>query len=115
MPRDQGSPLKAPGTPRSGNSQAPPFATYRSPFELRVVAPSDSTRHAFQRQLEAVDRTPLGGADLRSVQTLLGHKDISMTMRYAHLSAAHLREAISVLGSTRPRAKKDQSAEGGNS
>ena len=49
----------------------------------------------------------MGGADIRSVQTLLGHKDISMTMRYSHLSPAHLRDAISVLGSTGPRTKQE--------
>jgi integrase len=65
-------------------------------------------RHTFASNLV------MGGADLRSVQTLLGHRDIAMTMRYAHLSPAHLREAISVLGSTAPRTKQDQATEGGN-
>jgi integrase len=65
-------------------------------------------RHTFASNLV------MGGADLRSVQTLLGHRDIAMTMRYAHLSPAHLREAISVLGSTAPRTKQDQASDGGN-
>lgn len=34
------------------------------------------------------------GVDIRSVQELLGHKDIKMTMRYSHLSNTHLLEAI---------------------
>jgi integrase len=61
-------------------------------------------RHTFASYLV------MGGADLRSVQTLLGHKDITMTTRYAHLSPAHLREAISVLGHTTPRTKQDHAA-----
>jgi len=50
----------------------------------------------------------MGGADIRSVQTLLGHKDISMTMRHAHLSPAHLRDASSVLGSNGTKNKQEQ-------
>ena len=34
------------------------------------------------------------GVDLRTVQQLLGHKDIKMTMRYSHLSSEHLQESI---------------------
>ena len=34
------------------------------------------------------------GADIQTVQTLLGHKSITMTTKYSHLSAGHLREAV---------------------
>ena len=37
------------------------------------------------------------GVDLATVQKLLGHKDIKMTLRYSHLSQAHIKEAIKVL------------------
>jgi site-specific recombinase XerC len=36
----------------------------------------------------------MGGVNLRTVQTLLGHKDLRMIMRYSHLSPEHLREAV---------------------
>ncbi len=39
----------------------------------------------------------MGGVNLRTVQTLLGHKDSRMTMRYSHLSPEHLKEAVSNL------------------
>ncbi len=39
----------------------------------------------------------MAGVDLRSVQELLGHKRIEMTMRYAHLSPGHMRKAIETL------------------
>ena len=37
------------------------------------------------------------GAGLKTVQELLGHSDIKMTMRYAHLSPGHLQESVNLL------------------
>ena len=37
------------------------------------------------------------GASLKDVQEFLGHNNISMTMRYAHLSHAHKKSAICLL------------------
>jgi integrase len=39
------------------------------------------------------------GVDLHTIATLLGHKDLRMTQRYAHLSLDPLRDAISKLDS----------------
>ena len=39
----------------------------------------------------------MNDVSLKAVQELLGHADLKMTMRYAHLSQAHLREAVAVL------------------
>ena len=36
----------------------------------------------------------MNGTPLRTVQELLGHADIRMTIRYAHLSPSHLAEAV---------------------
>jgi len=37
------------------------------------------------------------GADLRTVQTLMGHKDLRMTLRYTHLSPDHLQGAVNLM------------------
>ena len=41
-------------------------------------------------------RLVMSGVDLATVKELMGHKNISMTMRYAHLSPEHRRAAIEV-------------------
>ena len=43
----------------------------------------------------------MAGVDLRTVQELMGHKTITMTVRYAHLAPAHQREAIERLAQKR--------------
>ena len=52
-------------------------------------------RHAFATHLVQ------GGADLRSVQTLLGHADLKTTEIYTHIDAAHIRKTYD---RTHPRA-----------
>ena len=42
----------------------------------------------------AASRRVMAGVDLVSVQKILGHLDIQTTLRYAHLSPGHLREAV---------------------
>jgi hypothetical protein len=36
----------------------------------------------------------MAGVDLRTVQELMGHKTIGMTIRYSHLAPSHQKEAI---------------------
>ncbi len=45
-------------------------------------------RHTF------ASRLVMAGVDLYTVKEILGHQDIQTTMRYAHLSPSHLKEAV---------------------
>jgi integrase len=49
-------------------------------------------RHTFASHLV------MQGGGLAAVQKLLGHADITMTMRYSHLSPGHLQETVALLG-----------------
>lgn len=48
-------------------------------------------RHTFGSRLG------MAGVDLRTIQLLMGHKDIKMTMRYSHPTQQHIREAVQIL------------------
>jgi integrase len=74
-----------------------PFIKMRTSFENAVKRAGighlrfHDLRHTFASHLV------MGGVDIRTVQELLGHKDIRMTMRYAHLAPDHMRNAVRVL------------------
>jgi integrase len=51
----------------------------------------------------------MAGVDITTVSRLLGHKNLTMTLRYAHLAPAHMAKAVDLLDSTltgKPSAQK---------
>ncbi|MFZ6016426.1 MAG: tyrosine-type recombinase/integrase [Nitrospirota bacterium] len=79
------------------NAKKKPFSDIKKAFvsALKRAGIKDfrfhDLRHTFGSHLV------MKGVDLRTVQQLLGHKDIKMTMRYSHLSPGHLQEAVGKL------------------
>ncbi len=59
-----------------------------------------TTRHTFASWLA------MGGTPLGSIQKLMGHKNIEMTIRYAKYSPDHQREAVESMAQVEPKPEK---------
>jgi integrase len=92
------TPDASPGAPVFRNSRGHPYRSPRTAFEtaLRWAEIEDFTfydlRHTFGSWLI------MAGEDIRTVKELMGHRYITMTDRYTHLSQRHLRAAVEKLG-----------------
>jgi len=64
----------------------------------------ETTRQEVDALHTAASHLVMLGASLKDVQEILGHADLKMTQRYAHLSPAHLRAAVDRLDGLTPAA-----------
>jgi len=73
------------------------FHDIRGSFDTAVQSAglSHVTFHALRHTFAS--HLVMRGADLPSVQRLMGHNDIKTTMRYAHLAPDHLQQVIQKL------------------
>jgi len=92
-----------PASPRCSNRRVFPFDAHN--FVNRIFIPSvrrseiqdfrfHDLRHCF------ASRLAMRGVDLATIGTLMGHHDIRMTQRYAHLTEDRLRAAIELATDT---------------
>lgn len=92
-----------------GNATAKPYQDVKRSFHtaLRRAGIKDfhfhDLRHTFASHLI------MAGVDITTVSRLLGHKSLTMTLRYSHLAPSHMAKALDILDSTlndKPTAQK---------
>jgi site-specific recombinase XerD len=84
------------------NLQGMPLTDPRHWFEaaIRMAKIRGFSWHCLRHTFAS--RLVMAGIDLRTVQELLGHKNIAMTVRYSHLAPAHTLAAVERLASISP-------------
>jgi integrase/recombinase XerD len=92
--------LNARGGPLTRQGLAYVLGTILRRADMLGQASAHTFRHSFATHLLA------GGADLRSVQEMLGHANVATTQLYTHVTVEHLRE---VFLETHPRARRRRS------
>jgi integrase len=68
---------------------------------LKAAGLSDFTWHCLRHTFAS--RLVMAGVDIRTVGELLGHRTLTMTMRYTHLAPDHQRAAVNCLEATGTR------------
>lgn len=88
---------KAPGDPLFTNSNGVQLKTVRTAFMSACEAAGITDFHFHDLRHTFASNLVMNGVDLFVVKELLGHKDIKMTLKYAHLSPHHQQSAVKIL------------------
>jgi len=79
------------------NSLGEPYKLVSTVFKDAVGRAKIENFHFHDLRHTFASRLVMAGVDLRTIQALMGHKSINMTLRYAHLAPEHLKKAVEVL------------------
>jgi integrase len=79
------------------NCHGEPYRSIRTGFEHAVQRAGIKDFHFHDLRHTFASRLVMAGVDIRTVQELMGHKTIAMTLRYSHLSPDHKRKAMEAL------------------
>lgn len=80
------------GIPGSGRLFMSCRAAFRSAYQRCGFHTPGQMTHILRHT--SASHYMMGGGDILSLQRILGHSSIAMTMRYAHLSPDHLESAL---------------------
>ncbi len=81
---------------------------YPTWFEAAVIRAKIKNFHWHDLRHTFASRLVMAGSDIRTVQELMGHKTLTMTVRYSHLSAPHKREAVQSLSKYVPKVEEEK-------
>lgn len=89
--------LVFPGQDKDGKEQ--PLSNIQTAWENVVLAAKLENFHFHDLRHDFASKLVMAGVDLNTVRELLGHKDMKMTLRYAHLAPEHKAAAVEHLAS----------------
>ena len=79
------------------HSNGKPYCNVRKSFDTALKKCDIIDFHFHDLRHTYCSQLVMAGVDIKTVQELVGHKSIEMTLRYSHLSPSHKRQAIDTL------------------
>ena len=79
------------------NCHGQAYRSCRTAFEHAVKRAGIENFHLHDLRQTFASRLVVSVVDIRTVQELMGHKSITMTLRYTHLSPAHKQRAVDAM------------------
>lgn len=79
------------------SAEGGPYADVKTSFRTALKRAEIEDFHFHDLRHTFASNLVMNGVDLFAVKELLGHKDIKMTMKYAHLSPEHKSQAVRML------------------